>query len=51
MLANVIKVSWEYEDVINITITVEMFMKSEIIGGVRMYPYITVDDTRYYLES
>lgn len=51
MLADVIKVDWEYEDKINIAITVGMFMKSEVIGGVRMYPYVSVEGSRYYLEG
>lgn len=44
-------VKWEYEDKLDADIDIvnSMFEASQIIDGVRMYPYIEVKGTRYYL--
>lgn len=44
------KIEWEYEDQIEIDITEDMFLMSEVFEGVRMYPYVVLDTRRYYLE-
>jgi hypothetical protein len=44
------RVKWEYEDNLGIKITDGMFKASEVIDGVRMYPYVDVDFGRYYIE-
>lgn len=45
------KIEWEYEDSLDMSVTEEMFKASRIIHGVRMYPYILIEMTRYYLEG
>ncbi|MGM7720553.1 hypothetical protein [Metabacillus sp. Hm71] len=44
-------VKWEYEDNLGVDLTEEMFKSSRIIDGVRMYPYVIIGFSRYYLES
>lgn len=50
MRVNTITIKWEYEDRLEIDMTTEMFRVSQVIDGVRMYPYIINDDGRFYLE-
>jgi len=45
------KVKWEYEDQLDLDVTEGMFRLTEIIDGVRMYPYILVDYGKYFLEG
>ena len=47
-----LKIYWDYEDEVEVyKITDGMFKASQIIDGVRMYPYIIFDDGRkFYLE-
>jgi hypothetical protein len=45
-----LKVKWEYEDQLEIDITEAMFLSSEVVDGVRMYPYVEIEWIRYYLE-
>ncbi len=51
-MIRVLKIYWDYEDEVEVyKITDGMFKASQIIDGVRMYPYIIFDDGRkFYLE-
>lgn len=51
-----LKIQWEYEDELPEDIDSEtfkaMFAVSQVIGGVRMYPYVSIYfDDRYYLTK
>jgi hypothetical protein len=50
-MSNTRTVKWEYEDQLEDDFTDGMWRMSEIIDGVRMYPYVEVDFIRYYLEA
>ncbi|MFS0657404.1 hypothetical protein AB1L07_02100 [Niallia alba] len=50
MFSETRNIKWEYEDQINIDITDSMFKLSEVIDGVRMYPYIEIGFGKYFLE-
>ncbi|QKS70233.1 hypothetical protein FLK61_26085 [Paenalkalicoccus suaedae] len=43
-------IEWEYEDNLDFDLTKGMFLASEIVYGVRMYPYVSINNDRYYLE-
>jgi len=43
------KIMWEYEDKVECKITKEMFERS-IVRGVRLYPYVVINEIKYYLE-
>jgi hypothetical protein len=48
-----IKVEWEYEDQLpDMTGEeyLESFAKSEVRDGVRMFPYVEIDNIRFYLK-
>lgn len=51
MFTEIKEVCWEFEDNLEIDIIDGMFIVSKIIDGVRMYPFISVDFGRYYLEG
>jgi len=51
MFTDTRKIQWEYEDQLDLDITDNMFKLSEIVDGVRMYPYIIIDGCRHYLEN
>ena len=44
-------IEYEYEDQLETDITDGMFQASEIIDGVRMYPFVLADYGKYYLEK
>lgn len=51
MFADTRRISWEFEDSLDMDITEGMFNLSEVIDGVRMYPYVLVEFGKYYLED
>ena len=46
----VIKILWEYEDELETDITKGMFLAS-VVDGVRLYPYVIINNDKYYLEK
>lgn len=50
MFLDTITVRWQYEDQLEIDMTPEMFRASEVVDGVRMYPFIITDEGKFYLE-
>ena len=51
MFINTITVRWQFEDELEIDMSTGMFKASDIIDGVRMYPFIITDEGKYYLED
>ena len=50
MFINTITVRWQFEDELEIDMSTGMFRASDIIDGVRMYPFIITDEGKFYLE-
>jgi hypothetical protein len=46
----VTKLLWEYEDELEIDITESMFKISKV-DGVRLYPYVIIENEKCYLEK
>jgi len=44
------EILWEYEDQLEKDITTGMFNAS-VVDIVRMYPYVIIDNLKYYLEN
>ena len=51
MQSSTIYVEWIESIYIDTEITEEMIRSSEVFDGIRMYPYVTIDDERKYLEG
>lgn len=44
-----VKIKYEYEDELETDITEGMF-KASVVDIVRMYPYVVINNQKYYLE-
>lgn len=50
MHIDTITVRWQFEDELDLDISTGMYRASDIIDGVRMYPFIITDEGKFYLE-
>ena len=54
MTTNRITVKWEFEDQLSREITDEdynaMYPESKIVFAIRMFPYVEINEERYYLS-
>ena len=54
MTTNRVTIKWEYEDQLPKEITDEdynaMYSESKIVFAVRMFPYVEINEERYYLS-
>ena len=45
------RVKWEKESEVDVDITERMEMMSKKISGVKYYPYVVIDNSKYFLEA